>query len=92
MHVHSIEDQEREKLVAWLSVPEVSRTQNAAREKRMKGSGAWFLESSTFLNWKNEDGSVIWLSGGRESCLSLRTYSINDICGCAAGWGKTVLR
>ncbi|EIM87391.1 uncharacterized protein STEHIDRAFT_139093 [Stereum hirsutum FP-91666 SS1] len=57
-------NQERKELVDWLSAPEVSRNQNAAREKRMSGSGAWFIESSTFLNWKNEDGSAMWLSGG----------------------------
>lgn len=50
-------------LFVWLSAPDPSSNLAAARDKRQRDTGIWLLESHTFLNWKTERCSLLWLHG-----------------------------
>lgn len=47
----------------WLSSPDPSTNYHSALEKRLEGSGRWFLGSSQFSDWKTGklDGPTLWL-------------------------------
>lgn len=51
------------KIRKWLSPPDTSTNVNAAKEKRHKGTGAWFLASDAFLEWKSGLRRYLWLHG-----------------------------
>ncbi|KAH0541723.1 hypothetical protein FGG08_003815 [Glutinoglossum americanum] len=57
------EDDQREKIHRWLSAPDPSLNHNEAREKRQAQTGAWFIGSKQYTNWKTNPNSFIWLHG-----------------------------
>ena len=54
-----------EKILQWLNAPDPSRNYNTAREKHREGTGSWFLAGNEFKNWKNSQGSLLWVEGIR---------------------------
>ena len=65
-----------------------------ARESHYKGTSKWFVEGSTFAQWKSSSpDSLLWIHGKR-TCLSLSHAPIfAEITGFefAAGAGKSVI-
>ncbi|KAH8657573.1 ankyrin repeat-containing domain protein [Tricladium varicosporioides] len=47
----------------WLSSPDASSNHNAACKKRQLTTGAWFIESDEFNEWKTCPNSFLWLHG-----------------------------
>lgn len=72
-------------LSVWLSAPDPSSNLAAARNKRQQDTGIWLIESPTFLNWKTERCSLLWLCGkpgcGKTVLSSTAIYSLLDIKG-----------
>ena len=68
-------DQSSERSVKWLSPPDPSMNYNIARDIQHKGTAVWFIESSTFKEWK-ETGCLLWIQGNRTFLfyLCLRSY------------------
>ncbi|KAF7978074.1 hypothetical protein HWV62_1723 [Athelia sp. TMB] len=54
----------KNKIHEWIKAPDNSSSYNVARKKHQHGTGSWFLDGSQFLGWKEQPGSVLWLSGG----------------------------
>jgi hypothetical protein len=52
-----------ERLKQWLSPPDPSTNANEARKKRHQGTGAWFLTSKSFVEWKSGSRRNLWLHG-----------------------------
>jgi hypothetical protein len=52
-----------DKIRKWLSPPDTSTNVNAAKERRHKGTGAWFLDSAAFSEWKSGLRRYLWLHG-----------------------------
>ncbi|KAI0289225.1 hypothetical protein BC826DRAFT_634504 [Russula brevipes] len=46
----------------WLSPPDPSVNHNTACKTQQSGTARWFIESSTFRDWK-EDNSLLWIRG-----------------------------
>ena len=63
-------NQLRQDLRKWLCPPDPSVNQNAASVAHHKGTAAWFIEGSTFENWK-VSGSLLWVHGKRTSSCPL---------------------
>lgn len=59
-----VED-ERLRLLGWLSKADPSTKHNAATKKKKFGTGEWLLASDEFSNWLEAAG-FIWLHGIRE--------------------------
>ncbi len=60
-------------ILDWLSAPDPSVNLATARNKRQPGTGIWLLKSSSFLNWKSEPCSLLWLdakAGSGKTILS----------------------
>ncbi|KAH0534081.1 hypothetical protein FGG08_007315 [Glutinoglossum americanum] len=56
-------DDHLEKIHRWLSAPDPSLNYNEARKKRQAISGAWFIGSKRFAEWKTQPDSFLWLHG-----------------------------
>jgi hypothetical protein len=55
---------EREKLLKWLSSVDPSKNYNLARESHALATGDWLVEkSSDFKNWEKAPNSLLWLQG-----------------------------
>ena len=47
----------------WLDAPDPSTNYNKALKDRNPRTGSWFIEGSTYADWKITRGSFIWLHG-----------------------------
>lgn len=47
----------------WLDAPDPSTNFNKALKDRNPRTGSWFIESSTYADWKATRGSFLWLHG-----------------------------
>ncbi|KAF5493183.1 Ankyrin repeat domain-containing protein 50 [Colletotrichum fructicola] len=63
---------------SWLSPPDTSTNSNHARESRHKGTGAWFLESVAFREWKLRSRRHLWLYGMPGSGKTVLSTTILD--------------
>lgn len=52
-----------ERIQKWLEGPDPSTNFNKALKGRHPNTGSWFIESSTFVDWKAEGHSFLWLYG-----------------------------
>jgi hypothetical protein len=63
-------DEHRQKIYQWLSSPDPSSNHNAACKKRQPTTGAWFVRSDQFEEWKMGSNSFLWLHGIRKYMFS----------------------
>jgi hypothetical protein len=77
--VHSLRSNSHfDKLKKWLSPPDPSTNLNAAKEKRHDGTGDWFTNSTTFLEWKSGSRRHLWLYGLAGCGKTVLTSAILD--------------
>jgi hypothetical protein len=75
----------------WLSPPDPSANYYIARDTRHRGTAAWFIGSSYFMDWI-ESGSLMWIHGKRTiSCRMCQRVTTDLEFHIIAGCGKTVL-
>ncbi|KAH9985036.1 hypothetical protein BJV74DRAFT_952202 [Russula compacta] len=55
-------NQLRGELRTWLSPPDPSINHNTASRTQHEGTASWFIQGSTFRDWK-KDGSLLWIRG-----------------------------
>ncbi|KAF8463221.1 ankyrin repeat-containing domain protein [Russula ochroleuca] len=55
-------NQIQEKLQLWLSPPDPSVNHNTACKTQHSGTAMWFIQGSTFQDWK-KNGSLLWIRG-----------------------------
>ena len=81
-------------IFAWLSPPDPWKNHHDACKSRHRGTGEWFIQSNTFLEWRTSEvpSSLLWVHGKRLLILSLcgSTKTKTYIFGFAAGAGKSV--
>jgi hypothetical protein len=54
-------------IYSWLSPPDPWKNHNIARELHQTGTAEWFIQGSTFSEWKSSGpSSVLWIHGKRE--------------------------
>ena len=56
-------EEDRDKIVQWLSVTDFASNHHAARKKHTKATGTWITSLADFERWKNAPNSLIWLHG-----------------------------
>ncbi|KAJ1329892.1 ankyrin repeat domain-containing protein 50 [Microdochium nivale] len=52
-----------DKIRRWLTPPDPSTNFNKARQQHHDGTGQWLLQSDTYIKWKKERNSFLWLIG-----------------------------
>ena len=57
-------NQMQEKIRSWLSPPDPSVNHNTACKTQHLGTATWFIQSTTFEDWK-KNGSLLWVRGNR---------------------------
>lgn len=62
----------------WLSPPNLSTNSTHAREVRHPGTGTWFLNSTTFGEWKTGARQHLWLRGLAGCGKTVLSFSIVD--------------
>lgn len=84
-------DSERTQIRQWLSAPDPSINHNEACGKRQTETGAWFLDSKEFCNWKKTSNSLLWLYGipGCGKTVLSSTIIEELICHCQSQGGLT---
>ena len=50
-------------MIEWLNAPDPSTNYNKALKDRNSKTGSWFIESSTYGDWKVTQNSFLWLHG-----------------------------
>ncbi|KAH9967018.1 hypothetical protein BJV74DRAFT_968858 [Russula compacta] len=55
-------NQLQEKFRSWLSPPDPSINHNTACKTQHDGTAMWFIQGSTFRDWK-KDGTLLWIRG-----------------------------
>jgi len=73
----------------WLSPPDPSTNHNAACATHHKRKATWFVEGSTFREWKTT-GSLLWIHGKRAPCLTSSLTPSHPVL-FVAGSGKSIL-
>jgi len=72
-HYHSDDDnreqKEREKVLQWIAPAEDDVRFQAlihrnARDSQKQGTGAWFLDGQSFMQWRSGEIQFVWLYGG----------------------------
>jgi len=54
------------KIRSWLAPPDPWKNYDICRESRHSGTGAWFVNSSMFSEWKaSGPSSLLWIHGKR---------------------------
>ena len=83
--------EERTKILEWLSITYSVSNYEAARRKHVAETGNWFLESIAFKSWKTDPDSFLWMHGiagcGKtilryvryESCAKLKNRCLLDL-------------
>lgn len=61
-------DEERTKLKAWMACDNVcpEENQEVALSRRQSGTGIWFLEEPSFLEWLSTSNGLMWIYGIRK--------------------------
>jgi ankyrin repeat domain-containing protein 50 len=67
------DDQDRDKIIGWLSITDPSLNHNAACKKHQPTTGEWLIRRGEFEKWKNMLNSHLWLCGNGKA-LSLTFY------------------
>lgn len=57
------DQEEREKILEWLSITYSVSNYEAARRKHVARTGNWFLKSIAFKSWKTDPDSFLWIHG-----------------------------
>ena len=64
-------DVDYQEIARWLTAVNVKDTQNRLLQERKRGTGLWFLESQTFIDWRDGISTTLWCPGARKLCLSI---------------------
>lgn len=64
--LHGYADEERQKVLRWLSPLNTWDIHDTAANVHCKGTGHWFVESTEFSDWLRSDSSFLWLTGSRK--------------------------
>ena len=83
-------DQMQRDVYAWLSPPDPSTNHNIACEAHHDGTAQWFIQGSTFSEWKTS-GSLLWINGMRSFLLYYMHLLLVLISRFVAGSGKSIL-
>lgn len=76
-----LKDNEREKILDWVSqIPYVQHYQ-ATQKKALRGTGQWLFSHPSFLQWKQTSSSeILWLHGmsgsGKSTLLYVRMSAV----------------
>ncbi|GLB45329.1 hypothetical protein LshimejAT787_2100890 [Lyophyllum shimeji] len=58
-----LDDEERQKTMAWVSPVDVASQHSDVASRRLPGTGQWFLDSDAFKEWERGNGQALWCPG-----------------------------
>ncbi|KAF8522728.1 NACHT domain-containing protein, partial [Hysterangium stoloniferum] len=77
-------EKDRQNIYNWLSPPDPSDNLYAAQQQCMAKTGAWFLNSTQYMKWKEDVNQYLWIYGisgsGKTILCSLIIADIQNVC------------
>jgi hypothetical protein len=67
-------EEERVRILNWLSGADPSTNYNAARKTHGENTGIWLLQSKKFESWRESNGHIMWLAGIPGAGKTILTY------------------
>lgn len=66
------QDEERRKILRWLSPDDFEQTHEKHLKKRFGKTGQWLVDDPRFINWRSGAlSSLLWCHGARKSYIKL---------------------
>ena len=76
----------------WLSPPDPWKNHNKARKTCHSGTGTWWIEGDTYVEWKySGPSSLLWIRGKRQCFAPVSFHRTDAYFVSAAGAGKSVI-
>jgi hypothetical protein len=91
IHDNSHEAPTIQECIKWINSPDPSVNYNAAHEKMTKDTGKWLMQDQRLMNWKKNNGGLLWLQGKGKMVLVILLYNNQYFYIFLAGSGKTFL-
>jgi hypothetical protein len=84
--------QRRKDIYKWLAAPDYESKHVNAVGEREKGTGSWFLEGESFLGWKGQPKSFLWLHGKGmfSACLMITTNKHTQLARGRLSYGEQI--
>jgi hypothetical protein len=73
-YLQSSLDDEGQAIASWLSPLNFQASQYEFIQKRIKGTGEWFLESQEFKDWRDGTSEMLWCPGDGMIIFATRSH------------------
>jgi ankyrin repeat protein len=76
--LQTVNEEERIKMLEWISPIPFGKNHNNVREKRTAGTGGWLLQHEGFNQWEHNRSSIFWLQGSPGTGKTFLTSAVVD--------------
>ncbi|OGE49252.1 hypothetical protein PENARI_c022G06687 [Penicillium arizonense] len=76
--LQTVDEEERIKMLEWISPIPFGKNHNNVKEKRTPGTGGWLLEHEGFSKWEQSNSSIFWLQGSPGTGKTFLTSVVVD--------------
>ena len=76
--LQTVDEEERIKMLEWISPIPFGKNHNNVKEKRTPGTGGWLLQHEDFSKWEQSNSSIFWLQGSPGTGKTFLTSVVVD--------------
>ncbi|CAG7966071.1 unnamed protein product [Penicillium nalgiovense] len=76
--LQNMDEEQRIKMLEWISSIPFGKNHNNVKEKRTPGTGEWLLQTEDFATWEQSDSSIFWLQGSPGTGKTYLTAAVID--------------
>jgi ankyrin repeat protein/Cdc6-like AAA superfamily ATPase len=76
--LQNMDQEQRVKMLEWISSIPFGKNHNNVKEKRTPGTGEWLLQTEDFTTWEQSDSSIFWLQGSLGTGKTYLTSAVID--------------
>lgn len=77
--LQNVDEEERIKMLEWISPIPFGKNHNNVKEKRTPGTGGWLLQHEDFRKWEQNRSSIFWLQGSPGTGKTFLTSAVVDL-------------